>query len=132
LLVLTQAGEPALSVGAHGTDIDPDSVRAARTNAHGATICPGDARQLRFEDASVAACVSNLPFGQRYDVDGGMDEWLRAVRGELCRVTRPGGRVVLLTPRIPRSVTPDRLARTGRLPIGLLGARTTVWAFHRR
>jgi hypothetical protein len=80
----------------------------------------------------VAACVSNLPFGQRYDVDGGMDEWLRAVRGELCRVTRPGGRVVLLTPRIPRSVTPDRLARTGRLPIGLLGARTTVWAFHRR
>jgi 23S rRNA G2445 N2-methylase RlmL len=81
---------------ARGLDIDPEAVRAARRNAPGAEVRVGDARSLQLADQSVAACVSNLPFGQQYSVQGDMHAWLRSVLGEMARVTRPGGRVVLL------------------------------------
>jgi 23S rRNA G2445 N2-methylase RlmL len=117
---------------AHGADLDPDAARTARRNARAATVPVADARRLPIRDGSVAACVSNLPFGQQYGVDGGMDEWLRAVLGELCRVTRPGGRVVLLAPGIPRDAVPRQLRQTDRLPIRLLGTRPSICAYDRR
>jgi 23S rRNA G2445 N2-methylase RlmL len=116
---------------ARGVDIDPGAIRAARQNAPKARVTLGDARRLELGDQSVDACVSNLPFGLQYGVQGGMEGWLGTVLGELNRVTRPGGRVVLLAPSLPASVVPPTWRRTTRLPIGLLGTKTVLWAFDR-
>jgi len=75
--------------------------------------------------------VSNLPFGKQYDVQGDMDTWLRAVLSELARVTRSGGRDVLLAPAIARNLVPGQLRPTHRVPIRLLGTETTIWAYSR-
>jgi hypothetical protein len=74
----------------------------------------------------VGASVSNLPFGQRYGVQGDPHGWLRSVLGELTRVTRPGGRVVLLHPRLPHPVLPGALRLWDRVRIRLLGMATTI------
>jgi 23S rRNA G2445 N2-methylase RlmL len=112
---------------ARGVDIDPAAIRAARQNAPGAQVNLGDARRLELGDQSVDACVSNLPFGQQYEVQGGMEGWLRAVLGELNRVTRPGGRVVVLAPSLPASVVPPTMRRATRLPF-LMRQRLSVGA----
>ena len=52
-----------------GSDLDADAVRIARENVPEATIRPDDARKLSVRDGSVAACVSNLPFGRQYGVE---------------------------------------------------------------
>lgn len=123
----------ALAAGwqAVGADIDPDAVRVATTNVPAASVRAGDARELDAADGSVAAYVSNLPFGRRYRVPGDRTAWLRAVTAEAARVTRPGGRVVLLVPDLPRVVVPPGLRPADRLPIRLLGTKTTIWAFDR-
>lgn len=116
---------------ASGGDIDPGAVRTAAANVPAASVGAGDARELALADASVAAYVSNLPFGRQYRVPGDRAAWLRAVLGEASRVTRPGGRVVLLVPDLPRAVVPPELRRTDRLPLRLLGTKTTIWAYDR-
>jgi tRNA G10 N-methylase Trm11 len=116
---------------ARGVDIDPEAIRATHQNAPKAQVNLGDARRLELGDQSMDACVSNLPFGLQYEVQGGMEGWLRAVLGELNRVTRPGGRVVLLAPSLPASVVPPTWRRTTRLPIRLLGTKTVLWAIDR-
>ena len=123
----------ALAAGwrARGLDIDPEAVRAARRNAPGADVRVGDARGLEVADHGVGASVANLPFGQRYSVQGDPHGWLRSVLGELARVTRPGGRVVLLHPRLPHSVVPGTLRMRDRVRIRLLGMGTTVWVYDR-
>ena len=117
---------------AEGTDIDPGAVRAARRNAPGAAVWQGDVRRLDLADGSVRACVSNLPFGRQHNVQQDMPGWLRGALAELARVTEPGGRVVLLAPGIPGDVLPGGLRPAGRIPIRLLGTRTTIWAYDRR
>lgn len=123
----------ALAAGwvAEGRDIDANAVSAARQNVADAEVVVGDARALEFADSSVGSCVSNLPFGRQYSVQGDMGTWLRTVLGEMARVTRPGGRVVLLAPGIPRAVVPDVLRLRERFPIRLLGTRTTIWVYDR-
>lgn len=123
----------ALGLGwkARGLDIDPNAVEVARQNVPDADIDTGDARKLDQADASVSACVSNLPFGQQYSVQGDMKTWLRVVLAEMARVTRPGGRIVLLAPDIPRAVVPSALRMRDRFQIRLLGTKTTIWAFDR-
>ncbi|MGH8776651.1 MAG: TfoX/Sxy family protein [Jiangellaceae bacterium] len=58
---------------AAGRDIDPEAVETSRLNAAIAAVDVGDARQLDLRDGSVSVCVSNLPFGRQYDVQGDMD-----------------------------------------------------------
>lgn len=123
----------ALAAGwtAYGRDIDPAAVRIAGRNAGAAELELGDARRLDLPDESVAACVSNLPFGTQYEVPEPMDVWLREVLAELARVTRPGGRLVLLAPDIPRAVVPAGVRLTGRHQLRLFGHRSTMWIYQR-
>ncbi len=116
---------------AEGVDNDPSAVEIARRNVPAASVHLGDATKLDREESSVSACVSNLPFGQQFTVQGDMTEWLRAVLGKMARVTISGGWVVLLAPTIPRSVVPDSLRMRDKYPLWLLGTKTTIWTFER-
>ncbi|GAB3434088.1 hypothetical protein GCM10027569_84660 [Flindersiella endophytica] len=115
-----------------GRDIDGSAVRVARRNVGAGTIAEGDARSLDLPAASVDACVSNLPFGRQYSVQGDSGEWLQEVLDELARVTRPSGRVVLLVPELPRESRPRVLRLVDRFPLRLLGAPTTIWHLERQ
>jgi tRNA G10 N-methylase Trm11 len=127
--ILREAREVGWEVA--GGDIDPAAVEVARRNVPGARIEVGDARRLELADGAAAAYVSNLPFGRQYTVEEDMGEWLGQVLREAARVTRPGGRVVLLAPQIPRAAVPAALRLRERHPLRLLGTRTTIWAFDR-
>jgi 23S rRNA G2445 N2-methylase RlmL len=114
-----------------GADIDDAAIELARRNAPGAHVELGDARELLLPDSSVAACVSNLPFGKQFQVTGTWPSWIAAVLQELSRVTRTGGQVVLLAPELPRPAIPAALRLRRQVPIRLLGTSATIWVFRR-
>jgi 23S rRNA G2445 N2-methylase RlmL len=114
-----------------GTDIDAEAVKISRQNAPGATVWQGDARNLDLPSASVSAVVSNLPFGQKYGVQGDMAVWLRHVLAEMARVARPEGQVVLLAPTIMGDAVSDDLRMRSHNPIRLLGTMTRLWVYER-
>jgi len=114
-----------------GIDIDPTAVRCARRNLPAEPVQGGDVRRLDLPDGHVDACVSNLPFGRRYAVAGDPATWLRLALIEMARVTRPGGRVVLLAPRIPPNAVPEGLLPTSNHRLTLLGMSTTMHCFDR-
>jgi ribosomal RNA small subunit methyltransferase A len=116
---------------ATGLDIDPSAVAIARGNAAQASVHIGDARRMSLPDASATACVTNLPFGRQYRVQGKTTPWLAAVLEEIARVTRPGGRVVLLAPEIPSAALPRSLQPAGAFPVRLLGRTVTTWSYRR-
>ena len=116
---------------ASGCDNDQAAVQIARRNVPAAAVEAGDALALARPDGSAGCCVSNLPFGRQFPVPGDMSRWLRRLLAETARVTRPGGRVVLLTPRIPAAAVPAALRPAGTFPVTLLGTRTTIWAYQR-
>jgi tRNA G10 N-methylase Trm11 len=123
----------ALAAGwqAQGFDLDPGAVAIARQNVPDAQLDTGDVQKLDLTDASVAACVSNLPFGQQYSVHGDTRDWLRSALAEMARVTRPASRIVLLVPELQRTVLPEQLRLRDRFPIRLLGTKTTIWVHDR-
>jgi SAM-dependent methyltransferase len=127
--ILAEARDAGWEVA--GLDIDPDAVRVARENVPGASVEVGDARRLGLADGAAGAYVSNLPFGRQYGVQGEMSAWLERVMGEAARVTRPGGRVVVLAPQVPRAAVPAGLRLDQRHQLRLLGARTVLWAYDR-
>jgi 23S rRNA G2445 N2-methylase RlmL len=116
---------------AEGLDIDPAAAEVARRNVPNAVIQTGDARHLGLPDGSVGACVSNLPFGRQHGVQGSMREWVGAVLGGMARVTRPGGRIVLLAPRIPREAAPREVRLCERFRLRLLGTPAAVWVYEK-
>ena len=114
-----------------GREIDAAAVQAASRNAPESLVELGDARGLDFDDGAVGACVSNLPFGHRFRVPGDPEMWLRLVMGEMARVTRGGGQVVVLAPDLPRRAVPRALRLRERHPLDLLGEPTTIWSFEK-
>jgi SAM-dependent methyltransferase len=115
-----------------GTDIDPAAVEMTRRSVPRAGVLPGDARSIGLPDESVAAVVSRLPSGPRYEVQGSTRAWMSSVLREITRVTGSGGRVVLLAPVVPVSVMPRELRVTRKEPIRLLAAMTALWICDRR
>jgi precorrin-6B methylase 2 len=114
-----------------GGDIDPEAVDIARRNASSAQVDQWDVRHLDLPTASVSAVVSNLPFGLQFEVEGSMSRWLADALDEMTRVTRPGGRLVLLAPNMPTDVRPACVHLLSRDTIRLLGTPTALWVFSR-
>jgi 23S rRNA G2445 N2-methylase RlmL len=115
---------------AWASDISGEAVTAARANAPEAVIQRADARDLPYAGGEFDAVVTNLPFGRQFRVGPGRDAWLRAVLREAARVTRPGGRVVLLAPP-PLPHLAAGLVPAGSYPIRLLGVPARIWAYDR-
>jgi hypothetical protein len=126
----TIVGE-AIAAGweASGCDIDPEAVSAARENVPAADIQKGDALRLPYPKGAFGAVVANLPFGRQFRLHVGWDGIGPALQ-EAARVTRRGGRVVVLVPPpVPRQVAGLTLAAS--YPIRLLGVPARIWAFDR-
>lgn len=115
---------------ARGSDIDEQAVHTARANVADAVIEQADALSLPHPDGAFDAVVTNPPFGRQFHVDRDPVQWMRQFLGEAARVTRPGGRVIVLSPPpVPRP--PAGLTLAGSDPLRLLGVSTRIWAYDR-
>jgi 23S rRNA G2445 N2-methylase RlmL len=123
----------ALAAGwsADGTDVDDTALEAAARYAPGARVQLGDARDLLLPDESVAACVSNLPFGRQSRQPGDWEAWASRALAEMSRVTRSGGAVVVLAPELPRPAMPMTLRLRRQVPLRLVPTGATIWVFRR-
>jgi tRNA G10 N-methylase Trm11 len=142
----------ALAAGwdARGSDVDQEAVSAARANVPGAVVQRADALDLPHPDGAFDAVVTNLPFGRQFRpaaeqarrrpagpgaADGNSEgrssaAWARGVLREAARVTRPGGRVVVLVPP-PTPGPAAGLTLSASYPLQLLGVLARIWVFDR-
>jgi|HigsolmetaAR202D_1030399.scaffolds.fasta_scaffold00324_11 Predicted N6-adenine-specific DNA methylase len=83
------------------SDINPEALKAAQTNARESAFAPllfrADATCLPLPNASVDVVLSNLPFGRQVAVEGDLSANYSAILQELARILRPNGRAALLT-----------------------------------
>ncbi len=115
---------------ARGSDIDDEAVSIARTNVPGAVIERADAVSLPHPDGGFDAVVTNLPFGKQFQVDTDPVGWVSDVLREAARVTRPGGRVIVLLPP-PIRENAIGLVLASSHPLRLLGVPTRIWVYDR-
>jgi 23S rRNA G2445 N2-methylase RlmL len=115
---------------ARGSDIDPEAVDLARANAAGTDIQRADALNLPHADGAFDAVVTNLPFGRQFRPAVDQPGWTRGALREAARVTRPGGRVIVLAPPPVPDPAPG-LVLAGSYPLRLLGVPARIWAFDR-
>jgi 23S rRNA G2445 N2-methylase RlmL len=138
--------QEALAAGwdAQGSDADQEAVDAARANVADAIIQRADALDLPHPDGAFDAVVTNLPFGRQFRPGpararasavgrnapaGSSAGWVQGALREAARVTRPGGRVVVLVPSLPQP--PAGLTLSGSHPLRLLGVPARIWVFDR-
>lgn len=116
--------------GAWASDIDDEAVTAARANAPEAVAQQADAQALPYREGEFDAVVTNVPFGRQFQVGSGREAWLGTVLREAARVTRPGGRVVLLAPP-PLPGRAAGLVLRDSYRIRLLGVPARIWVYDR-
>lgn len=122
-----------------GFDINEAAVRATRDNVPAVEVAVADAARLPLANAAVGAVATNAPFGvQHVPQTGGREigQWWSAILGELVRVVRPGGPIVILHPE-DRELTHGvrataGLVDTGHVPIRTLGVDAAIWNLRRR
>ena len=119
---------------AHGGDIDPTAVGAARTNAAraalGGSASVWDAMALPVPTGSVDLVVSNLPWGREVEVDMPLRTFYERVGVEIERAIGAEGRAVLLTDA-PEQLRFSGLRLADRREISLHGRRPSVMVFAR-
>ena len=123
-----------------GGDVDARAVSMAAANARAAAVQVAavrwDATRLPLADASVSKMAMNMPYGKDTSFAANDEETIERVLHEAARVTRSGGRVVVLSAhrRLAR-----RLAKRGRkfrlddeMPVSLDGFKLTLLVLRRR
>jgi 23S rRNA G2445 N2-methylase RlmL len=117
-----------------GGDRDPSAVSRARGNVRAAglqaPIKEWDARELPLEDGSVDVVLSNPPFGKQVDLPSDPERFHRELVGEMGRVLRPRGRLVLVTGQFDAFQAAAKAAglkTRRRLGVVLRGERATVF-----
>jgi tRNA G10 N-methylase Trm11 len=114
---------------AWASDIDDEAVGAAAANVPRAVIRRADALDLPYREGEFDAVVTNVPFGRQFRLDAERASWMRSLLGQAARVTRPGGRVVVLAP--PPVPHQPGLVPARSYPLRLLGVPTRIWVFGR-
>lgn len=121
----------AATMGAKATGGDqaPDAVAAAQSNANAAgvhiVVQRWDARALPLAERSVDRIVTNLPWGRQIEVDSDLAGFYRATCGEMERVLKEDGRIVILT-NLPHLVTFTTCTIERKLEISLFGQQPTI------
>lgn len=116
-----------------GSDIDADAVGTAKENVPGTSVFRLDAAGLSFPDDSVAAIVTNPPFGKQHSPQTGSRserDWWCLVLAEFARVTEPGASIVLLHPGgydLDSAISQAGLRSEVVARIKTLGQRAVVW-----
>jgi 23S rRNA G2445 N2-methylase RlmL len=94
-----------MGLEAIGGDQDPAALDAARQNRAAANVRieleQWDARALPLENDAVDGVVCNLPWGRQIAVEDHLAAFYKRCLGEMARVVRPDGRLVLLTSLAP-------------------------------
>ncbi len=107
------------------TAIDPSEsfVAAVRARWPEADVRLGTAEELPFDDGAFDVALAQLVVHFMADPVAGLKE--------MARVTRPGGRVVVLAPAVPRAAVPPELRQTQSHRFRLLGTWTRLWCYDR-
>jgi tRNA (guanine6-N2)-methyltransferase len=100
-----------------GIDISDTAVSICRENAEAAGLADrmqliaGDARAVKFPDASFDAVTSDLPYGEQHGSRASNISLYRESLREAARLCRTGGTMVVLTQDIPslKAVLPEML-----------------------
>jgi tRNA (guanine10-N2)-dimethyltransferase len=104
----TQIEADLIGCTAFGTDADPMMIKGTRRNLPGSQAAIADVRFLPFPDHSIDHVVSDLPYGQSVLIIGsGLEDLYRDALREIKRVTKTGGRSVIVTHRDIRPLVAD-------------------------
>lgn len=119
----------SMGLNTFGGDRDEMSLRAGIENARDAGVYPylwrGDAARVPLAADSVDLAVTNPPWGRQIVVDESLKTLYRRAFGEMQRVVRPGGRIVLLT-TLPDLIPAAPLEQT---EISLFGQTPVILKF---